>query len=101
VLGIVDMDIRFTFVGAGRAGSSHDMSVSRDCMEFPNYPHPPPGILILYLHSICKCGNRVLTNGGYDFWCTRRYYLVDSRYAVHNVQKGVRSSLGNDPPPRA
>jgi hypothetical protein len=67
VLGIVDMNMRFTFVGAGRAGSSHDMSVLRNCMEFPNYPHPPPGMLTLYLRSICKCGNRVLTNGGYDF----------------------------------
>lgn len=44
VLGIVDFDMRFTYVGAGRAGSCHDMAVLRDCMETPNYPHPPPGM---------------------------------------------------------
>ncbi|WVZ64601.1 hypothetical protein U9M48_014096, partial [Paspalum notatum var. saurae] len=54
VLGIVDMDMRFTYVGAGRAGSCHDMAVLRDCMQMANYPHPPAG----------------------------RYYLVDSGYAL-------------------
>jgi hypothetical protein len=48
VLGIVDMDMRFTFVGAGRAGSCHDMAVLRDCMRQPNYPHPPPGMVSCY-----------------------------------------------------
>ena len=32
LLGIVDMDMRFTFVGAGLAGSCHDMAVLRSCM---------------------------------------------------------------------
>ncbi|XP_066333987.1 uncharacterized protein [Miscanthus floridulus] len=60
VLGIVDMDMRFTYVGAGRAGSSHDMAVLNDCMRTPNYPHPPLG----------------------------RYYLVDSGYAVREGYLG-------------
>ncbi|WVZ88353.1 hypothetical protein U9M48_034884, partial [Paspalum notatum var. saurae] len=54
VLAIVDMDMRFTYVGMGRAGSCHDMAVLRDCMATANYPHPSPG----------------------------RYYLVDSGYAL-------------------
>lgn len=54
VLAIVDLDMRFTYVGAGRAGSCHDMAVLRDCMETPHYPHPPQG----------------------------RYYLVDSGFAL-------------------
>lgn len=45
ILAIVDMDMRFIFVGAGRAGSSHDMSVLTECLGQPNYPHPPPGML--------------------------------------------------------
>ncbi|WVZ78636.1 LOW QUALITY PROTEIN: hypothetical protein U9M48_026317, partial [Paspalum notatum var. saurae] len=32
VLGIVDMDMRFTYVWTGRAGSCHDMAVLRDCI---------------------------------------------------------------------
>ena len=45
VLGIVDMDMRFTFVGAGRAGSCHDASELADCWTAPNFPHPPAGQL--------------------------------------------------------
>lgn len=51
VLAIVDMDMRFTYVGAGRSGSSHDMSVLRECMEQANYPHPPPGMVPRELRS--------------------------------------------------
>ena len=40
---IVDMDGRFTFIGAGMAGSVHDMAVLRDCWVEPNFPHPPHG----------------------------------------------------------
>ena len=43
VLDICDLDMRFTYVGAGRAGASHDMSVLTECLETPTYPHPPEG----------------------------------------------------------
>ncbi|CAD6213004.1 unnamed protein product [Miscanthus lutarioriparius] len=46
--------MRFTYVGAGRAGASHDMSVPTECLETPTYPHLAEG----------------------------KYYLVDSGYAV-------------------
>jgi hypothetical protein len=49
VLGIVDMDMRFTFVGAGMAGSCHDMVVLRSCMGEANYPHPPTGMVACYV----------------------------------------------------
>ena len=43
VCAVVDMDMHFTFVGAGKAGSVHDMPVLRDCWEEPSFPHPPHG----------------------------------------------------------
>ncbi|XP_066351523.1 uncharacterized protein [Miscanthus floridulus] len=48
------MDELFTYVGAGSAVSSHDISVLTYYMGRPDYPHPPAG----------------------------RYYLVDFGYAV-------------------
>jgi hypothetical protein len=49
VLGILDMDMRFTCVGAGLGGSCHDMTVLRDCMGEANYPHPPAGMVACYV----------------------------------------------------
>ena len=43
VCAIVDMDMRFTFVGARMAGSVHDMVVLRECWRQPMFPHPPQG----------------------------------------------------------
>ena len=43
VCAIVDMDGRFTYVGAGIARSVHDMSVLKECWEEPNFLHPPHG----------------------------------------------------------
>ena len=43
VLAVVDMDMRFTFVGAGRAGACHDASVLTECKAAANFPHPPQG----------------------------------------------------------
>ena len=43
VCAIVDMDMRFTFVGARMAGSVHDMAVLRECWRQPMFPHPPQG----------------------------------------------------------
>jgi hypothetical protein len=43
VLAIVDMDMRFTFIGAGRASACHDASVLTDCKKVGNFPHPPQG----------------------------------------------------------
>ena len=52
ILGIVDMDIRFTFVGAGLAGSCHDMAVLTNCMEEANYPYPLVGMVACYADII-------------------------------------------------
>ena len=41
VCAIVDMDMRFTFVGAEMAGSVHDMAVLRECWRQPTFTHPP------------------------------------------------------------
>ena len=41
VLAIVDMDMRFTYVGAGMAGACHNMEVMRECTRTPNFPRPP------------------------------------------------------------
>jgi hypothetical protein len=49
VLGIVYMDMRFAFVGAGLAGSCNDMVVLRSCMGEVNYPHPPAGMVACYV----------------------------------------------------
>ena len=43
VLAVVDMDMRFTFVGAGRDGACHDASVLTECKAAANFPHPPQG----------------------------------------------------------
>ena len=43
VCAIVDMDMRYTYVGAGMAGSVHDMFILRHCWEEQNFPHPPHG----------------------------------------------------------
>jgi len=43
VCAIVDMDGRFTYVGAGKAGACHDMAVLRDCQADEWFPHPPAG----------------------------------------------------------
>jgi hypothetical protein len=83
VIGIVDMDMRFTYVGAGLDGSCHDMSVVRDCMVQLNYPihrevwwHVMLALhtLSYILYSKCFC----------DFICLfiGRYYLVDADYAI-------------------
>ncbi|CAN6307983.1 unnamed protein product [Urochloa humidicola] len=52
VCAIVDMHGLFTYVGAGKAGSCHDMAVLRDCEADEKFPKPPKG----------------------------RYYLADSGY---------------------
>jgi hypothetical protein len=44
ICAIVDMDGRFTFVGAGKAGACHDVAVLADCQRDPRFPHPPPGV---------------------------------------------------------
>jgi hypothetical protein len=49
ILGIVDIDMRFTFECAGLAGSCHDMAVLRNCMGEANCPHPPPGMVPCYV----------------------------------------------------
>ena len=38
VCAIVDMDGRFTYVGAGMAGLVHDMAILRDCWAEENFP---------------------------------------------------------------
>jgi len=43
VCAIVDMDGRFTYVGAGKAGACHDMEVLKDCQDDASFPHPPEG----------------------------------------------------------
>ncbi|TVU08547.1 hypothetical protein EJB05_41956, partial [Eragrostis curvula] len=43
VLAIVDHEMRFTFVGAGKSGACHDMAVLKECQEDGCFPHPPPG----------------------------------------------------------
>jgi hypothetical protein len=49
ILGIMDMDMWFTFVGAGLFGSCHDMTVLMNCMGEANYPHPPVGMVPCYV----------------------------------------------------
>ncbi|KAL6870782.1 hypothetical protein ACP4OV_014630 [Aristida adscensionis] len=41
VLAVVDMDQRFTYVGAGAAGACHDMAILKECMQEAAFPHPP------------------------------------------------------------
>ncbi|KAL6594347.1 hypothetical protein ACP70R_048540 [Stipagrostis hirtigluma subsp. patula] len=56
VLAVCDMDMRFTFVAAGKRGAAHDMAVFREAVQSSNkrFPHPPKG----------------------------KYYLVDSGYPL-------------------
>jgi hypothetical protein len=49
ILGIMDMDMWFTFVGEGLAGSCHDMVVLRDCMGEANYLYLPAGMVACYV----------------------------------------------------
>ena len=83
VLGIVDMDMRFTYVGVGLPGSCHDMAVLRSCMGEANYPHPPAGMvacMLCWCHCIhaLRCSNFFLGL----FVCTGKYYLVDAGYSI-------------------
>ena len=43
ICAIVDMDGRFTYVGARKAGACHDMAVLKDYQDDASFPHPPPG----------------------------------------------------------
>ncbi|XP_066333834.1 uncharacterized protein [Miscanthus floridulus] len=43
ICAIVDMDGRFSYVGAGKAGACHDMAVLKDCQANEWFPHPPTG----------------------------------------------------------
>ena len=43
VCAIVDMDGRFTYVGAEKAGACHDMAVLKDYQDDGSFPHPPAG----------------------------------------------------------
>jgi hypothetical protein len=43
VLCIVDMDQRFTFVGAGMVGACHDMKVLTTARSMQGFPEPPTG----------------------------------------------------------
>lgn len=40
---VVDMDGRFTFVGASKAGACHDVAVLQDYQAHPRFPHPSSG----------------------------------------------------------
>ena len=60
VLGIVDMDGLFTYVGAG---SSHDMSVLTYYMGRPDYPHPPAGKIALSSSTLSVCKSTFVSNG--------------------------------------
>jgi hypothetical protein len=58
VLGIVDMDMWFTFVGAGLAGSCHDMAVLRSCIgsELSTPTSRYGGMhVMLALHTLYSC----------------------------------------------
>ena len=63
VLGIVDMDGLFTYVGAGSVGSSHDMSVLTYYMGRPYYPHPPAGKIALSSSTLSVCKSTFVSNG--------------------------------------
>ncbi|TVT98220.1 hypothetical protein EJB05_56499, partial [Eragrostis curvula] len=60
VLAIVDHEMRFTFIGAGKAGACHDMAVLKECQEDECFPHPPKGGLLpdcaAFLYEILKVG---------------------------------------------
>ena len=63
VLGIVDMDELFTYVGAGSTGSSHDMLVLTYYMGRPDYPYPPAGNIALSLTTLSVCKSTFVSNG--------------------------------------
>jgi hypothetical protein len=43
------MNMRFTFIGAGLAGSCHEMSALRNFMGQANYSHPIAGMVACYV----------------------------------------------------
>lgn len=44
VMAVCDMDMRFTFVAAGKRGATHDAAVFREAVNnSAHFPHPPPG----------------------------------------------------------
>jgi hypothetical protein len=43
------MDMRFTFIGAGLAGSCHDMAMLKNFIGEANYSHPPAGMMVCYV----------------------------------------------------
>jgi hypothetical protein len=44
VMAVCDMDMRFTFVAAGKRGATHDATVLREAVNnSTHFPHPPPG----------------------------------------------------------
>ena len=49
VVAVCDFDMRFTYVGAGTEGSTHDMRVKRKAEADASFPHPPSGKLELSL----------------------------------------------------
>jgi hypothetical protein len=86
VVGIVDMDMRFTFVGAGLSGSCNGMAVLRSSMAEANYPHPPVGMVacMLCCHWI-HCIHALRSSKFFSKFicmCTRRYFLVDVGYSI-------------------
>jgi hypothetical protein len=98
ILGTVDMDMWFTFVGAGLAGSCHDIAMLRNCMGEANYPHPPAGrhvMLALYTMSSLRSSKcffwvylfvyrEVLSSG---------YWLLNSRRLLATISES-ETSLG-------
>jgi hypothetical protein len=46
VCAVVDMHGLFTYVGAGMAGSCHDMRVLDECMQQRKFPTPPKGTTV-------------------------------------------------------
>jgi hypothetical protein len=86
VLGIVDMDMWFTFVGVGLPGSCHDMAVLKSCMGEVNYRHPPAGMVACMLCWHCiHCIHVLRSSKSFsDFicLCIGRYYLVDVGYSI-------------------
>lgn len=50
VLAICDLDMRFTYVGAGKSGATHDSRVLEVCKGKAGFPFPGPG-----MSRICRC----------------------------------------------
>jgi hypothetical protein len=60
IMGVVDFDLRFTFVLAGWEGTAHDALILRDALERENGLRVPQGIikhinLISCNHDIYPC----------------------------------------------